>query len=194
MQKDTKIAIKETFLDLLRAKPFDKITIRDIVETCGINRNTFYYYYSDIYDLLEEVFKNEITDLMTVHGSSASWIKGFIKVADAAYSNKKIINNICSSRSYDYLESYMFKACSFVIIELVNNVAEGMDVPADDIDFIASFYQHAFFGVISEWFRTGMRETPEQLAQNFWLIISGIKQALQRSQKRYKLIKRRGNV
>lgn len=194
MQKDTKVAIKETFLDLLRAKPFDKITIRDIVETCGINRNTFYYYYSDIYDLLEEVFKNEITDLMTVHSSGASWIKGFIKVAEVAYSNKKIINNICSSRSYDYLESYMFKACSFVIIELVNNVAEGMDVPSDDIDFIASFYQHAFFGVISEWFRTGMRETPEQLAQNFWLIISGIKQALQRSQKRYKLLKRRGNV
>lgn len=194
MQKDTKAAIKETFIDLLRTKPFDKITVRDIVETCGINRNTFYYYYSDIYDLLEEVFKNEITDLKTVHNSSASWIKGFIKVADTAYSNKKIINNICSSRSYDYLESYMFKACSFVIIELVNNVAEGMDVPSEDIDFIASFYQHAFFGVISEWFRTGMRETPEQLAQNFWLIVSGIKQALQRSQKRYKLLKRKGNV
>lgn len=194
MQKDTKAAIKETFLDLLRTKPFDKITVRDIVETCGINRNTFYYYYSDIYDLLEEVFKHELTDLMSVHQSGSSWVKGFIKVAEVAYSNKKIINNICSSRSYDYLESYMFKACSFVIIELVNNIAEGMDVPPEDIDFIASFYQHAFFGVISEWFRTGMRETPEQLAQNFWLIISGVKQALQRGQKRYRLKKRRGNV
>lgn len=194
MQKDTKTAIKETFLDLLRAKPFDKITIRDIVETCGINRNTFYYYYSDIYDLLEEVFKKELTELLTVHQSRTSWFKGFSKVASVAYSNKKIISNICSSRSYDYLESYMFKACSFVIVDLVNGVAEGMDVPSEDIEFIASFYEHAFFGIISEWFRTGMRETPEQLAQNFWLIASGIKQALQRSQKRYKLTKKKGNV
>lgn len=193
MQKDTKTAIKETFLELLATKPFDKITVRDIVETCGINRNTFYYYYSDIYDLLEEVFKKELTELLTVHQSRTSWFKGFSRVASVAYSNKKIINNICSSRSYDYLESYMFKACNFVIVELVNSVAEGMDVPSEDIEFIASFYEHAFFGIISEWFRTGMRETPDQLAQNFWLIASGIKQALQRSQKRYKLLKKKGN-
>lgn len=193
MQKDTKVAIKETFLELLSTKPFDKITVRDIVETCGINRNTFYYYYSDIYDLLEEVFKKELTELLTVHQSKASWFKGFSKIANVAYSNKKIISNICSSRSYDYLESYMFKACSFVIVDLVNGVAEGMDVPSEDIEFIASFYEHAFFGTISEWFRTGMRETPDQLAQNFWLIASGIKQALQRSQKRYRLLKRKGN-
>lgn len=194
MQKDTKAAIKETFLDLLRSKPFDKITIRDIVETCGINRNTFYYYYSDIYDLLEEVFKKELTEIVTVHQSGSSWFKGFAKVANVAYTNKKIIGNICSSRSFDYLENYMFKACSFIIVDLVNEIAEGMDVPAEDIEFIASFYEHAFFGVISEWFRTGMRETPEHLAQNIWLVASGIKQALQRSQKRNRLLKKKGNV
>ena len=194
MQKDTKKAIKDTFLELLRTKPFDKITVRDVVETCGINRNTFYYYYSDIYDLLEEVFKKELTELVTVHETGASWIKGFTRVGEVAYSNKKIINNICSSRSYDYLENYMFKACSFVIVDLVNQMAEGMEVPSADIEFISSFYEHAFFGIISEWFRTGMRETPEELAQNFWLVISGIKIALQRSEKKYRAMKRRGNV
>ena len=194
MQNDTKQAIKDTFLDLLRTKPFDKITVRDVVETCGINRNTFYYYYSDIYDLLEEVFKKELTELSTVHESSASWIKGFIKVGEVAYSNKKIINNICSSRSYDYLESYMFKACSFVMVDLIGQMAEGIEIPDSDLEFIASFYEHAFFGIISEWFRTGMRETPEELAQNFWLVLGGIKVSLQRSEKKYRAMKRRGNV
>ena len=31
----------------------DKITVKDIVEECGINRNTFYYYFADIYDLID---------------------------------------------------------------------------------------------------------------------------------------------
>ncbi|MBR6784802.1 MAG: TetR family transcriptional regulator, partial [Clostridia bacterium] len=54
LQKDTKKLISSTFVELLSTKPFDRITIKDIVDACGINRNTFYYYYSDIYDLLEE--------------------------------------------------------------------------------------------------------------------------------------------
>ena len=56
MATTTKELIYRTFLDLLRQKPFDKITVRDIVESANINRNTFYYYYSDIYELLEEIF------------------------------------------------------------------------------------------------------------------------------------------
>lgn len=44
-------AIKEAFMHLLNRKPLDKITVKEIVEECGINRNTFYYHYDDIYDL-----------------------------------------------------------------------------------------------------------------------------------------------
>ena len=51
----TKNAIRETFIELLKKKFIDKITVKDIVEECGINRNTFYYYYADIYELMEDV-------------------------------------------------------------------------------------------------------------------------------------------
>ena len=37
-------------------KPLQKITVRDIVDDCGINRNTFYYYFRDIYEVAEAVF------------------------------------------------------------------------------------------------------------------------------------------
>ena len=30
----------------------DKITIKDLVEICGVNRQTFYYHFDDVYDLL----------------------------------------------------------------------------------------------------------------------------------------------
>ena len=40
----TKKAINQAFLEILEKKPLDKITVRDITENCGINRNTFYYH------------------------------------------------------------------------------------------------------------------------------------------------------
>ena len=43
----TKNAIVEAFWQLLDEKPFNKITVKNIVELCGVNRNTFYYHFSD---------------------------------------------------------------------------------------------------------------------------------------------------
>lgn len=184
MQKDTKKLIYDTFIELLTNKSFDKITVRDIVETCGINRNTFYYYYCDIYDLLEEVFKKELNILTESHKTGVSWITAFIKVANTAHSHKKIINNICSSRSYDYLENYMHRACKNILIEVVKREAEGIDLPEEDIEFIATYHLYALVGVISEWFRTGMREDPIHFASQLWLVLDGIKFALRKSRKR----------
>lgn len=55
MPSSTKAAIITSFLRLVGKKPFDKITVRDIVDDCDINRNTFYYYFQDIYAVLEEI-------------------------------------------------------------------------------------------------------------------------------------------
>lgn len=186
MQKDTKKLIFDTFIELLRKKPFDRITVKDIVDTCEINRNTFYYYYSDIYDLLEEVFTRELNKLVDAHKDGKSWAEAFIKIAYVAYDNKRIINNICSSRSFDYLLNYMHKVCEKIMIELVQHIAEGMNCPDEDIEFIASFYEYAFEGVIAEWFRTGMREEPLQLATRFSLVIGNIKYSLRKSERNQK--------
>lgn len=44
-QQVTKRYIQEAFRMLLEEKPMDRITVRDIVEECGLTRNTFYYHY-----------------------------------------------------------------------------------------------------------------------------------------------------
>ena len=54
MPSFTKKAIIDSFLLLIEKKPLEKITVRDLVDECGINRNTFYYYFQDIYAVLEE--------------------------------------------------------------------------------------------------------------------------------------------
>lgn len=48
MSELTKRAIQESFKKLLSNQPLDKITVKNITDDCGVNRNTFYYHYSDI--------------------------------------------------------------------------------------------------------------------------------------------------
>lgn len=49
----------DCFLNMLKRKNIDRVTVTDICEECGINRNTFYYYFSDIYDVLDSVLIEE---------------------------------------------------------------------------------------------------------------------------------------
>lgn len=49
----TQKAIRASFIKLLNQKPLSQITIKDIVDDCGVNRNTFYYYFQDLPDLVE---------------------------------------------------------------------------------------------------------------------------------------------
>ena len=60
----TKNAIVEAFWQLLDEKPFNKITVKNIVELCGVNRNTFYYHFSDIPQLLEHTLKEYPDDVI----------------------------------------------------------------------------------------------------------------------------------
>ena len=55
----TKFAIAFAFKELLLEKSIDKITINDITEKCGINRQTFYYHFHDIYELIEWICETD---------------------------------------------------------------------------------------------------------------------------------------
>ena len=54
----SKKAIRESLLSLMRDKPLNKITVREICERADVNRSTFYAYYEDIYDLHRMILKD----------------------------------------------------------------------------------------------------------------------------------------
>ena len=66
----TKEIIAKTFTELLDEKPMSKITVKDIVERCGVNRNTFYYHFKDIPDVVEFILKKKWDDSGTPTGQS----------------------------------------------------------------------------------------------------------------------------
>ena len=64
MKSNTKDSIKVSFMKLLNQKPLSKITVKEIVSECGINRNSFYYHFKDIPNLLEEIFIEQADSIL----------------------------------------------------------------------------------------------------------------------------------
>lgn len=62
----TKMILKDSFVKILRQKPISKITVKEICDDADINRATFYKYYYDQYDLLQQI-ENELTEGISHH-------------------------------------------------------------------------------------------------------------------------------
>ena len=69
----TKKAIAYTFKDLLKEKSFNKITINDIAKRSDINRQTFYYHFQDIRDLVEWICIEEFNKNLHSKGEYEKW-------------------------------------------------------------------------------------------------------------------------
>ena len=59
---NTKKLIANSLKKAMKVKPLSKITVSELIRDCGINRNTFYYHFDDIYDLLHWMLENELID------------------------------------------------------------------------------------------------------------------------------------
>ena len=154
MAKQTQKFIMSTFMQLLECESLDKITVRDIVEECEINRNTFYYHYSDIYDILDDVFRVETEKFMSEDiDENTTFGEEYERAACFVLKYKKAILHIYDSKKRDVLQNYLETLAFSFISRFVKKEADGYGLPDEDIDYITGFYTHAIVGNTLGWIK-----------------------------------------
>ncbi len=73
----TKNALAESMERLMRQRPFEKISVSDICNDCGINRKSFYYHFRDKYDLVNWIFYVGFVTELDVKSYENGW--GFLE-------------------------------------------------------------------------------------------------------------------
>ncbi|MBD5480593.1 MAG: TetR family transcriptional regulator [Lachnospiraceae bacterium] len=182
MAQFTEKAIAESLIKLLNEKPLDKITIKDIVEDCGINRNTFYYHFEDIPSLVKMILNGETQRvLMGRQEEMISWEEDFIRAAQFALQNKKVVYHIYNSVQREDAEKYLYNIAGDVMLHYVEAAAEGGKAKEEDKKLIADFYKSALVGMTLEWLNSGMKYSPEPLIRRLGVMLKGnIEEALKR--------------
>ena len=151
-----KEAIITAFLSLLEEESFSKITVKDIVERCGVNRNTFYYHFQDIPSLLEEVLKGRIDLLIEKHCKIGSLADCISITVTYFMENKKAVMHVYRSlprevfiRHLDYLLRYLVK-------EYIDSISASMNIDDADKDLLIRFFKCALVGTFLDWLDSGM--------------------------------------
>ena len=68
-----KLILAAALKELMQQKPFEKITIQDITQKCGIRCQNFYYHFADVYALLQYMFEEEAICLLKKHEGIQLW-------------------------------------------------------------------------------------------------------------------------
>lgn len=177
----TKLAIRQSFMALLEETAFDKITVRDITDRSGVSRNTFYYYYQDIYALAEDIFNEEIEKMAVRVKYYESWQRAFLDAIAFASAHKKAILHIYNSASRNLLECYYHKTILSAMLAFVQQEAEGLNVSEQKILALARFYAAALTGLTADWLSSGMKGTMDALVDDLGTLLDGnIRRSLER--------------
>lgn len=148
---NTKQAIQSAFRTLLLAKSLDKITVRDIVEVCGVTRNTFYYYYEDIYDLFDDYLDTQMQTVREALPADSRWDEGLMKLLGCVCETPQMGRHVFFSSKRDVMLAYLNKVLSIAIDNYISQELRTLTIASDDRRLVCNTCCHALYGLIVQW-------------------------------------------
>ena len=171
MSLSTKRAMAEAFKKLLSQRGMDKITVKDIVSDCGISRNTFYYHYQDIYDLLRATLSSVTETVLSEN--LTTWREGLMACTRFALENRRAVSHIYHSANRDQLERCLNQVTGESMEKLIRYLTQGLRVSDEDIGYLTLFYKHAIVGILLEWLENDMKADVEQAISRMAVLLEG---------------------
>lgn len=152
----TKTIIIDAFWQLLEERPYNKITVKDIVDACQINRNTFYYHFHDIPELLENSIKKDSDDIIRTYGKFGSPIDCLTPIIQQSLKKKKAILHIYRSVQREVFLDQLDRIILHMVTQYVDNVIPDLALPPEDKTLLVRFYKCALKGITLDWLDSGM--------------------------------------
>ncbi len=158
MASFTKNAIKASFLKLLDQRPLNQITVKDIVEDCGVNRNSFYYHFADIPALLEEIITERAGQIIEEYGGADSLEDCLRAAAQFASQNRRAVLHAYRSVSRDVVEEYLMRICRRTVEAYARAAIGENPVGEEDREVLIRFFQCECFGQAILWLNSGLSD------------------------------------
>ncbi|PWT90558.1 MAG: hypothetical protein C5B55_09555 [Blastocatellia bacterium] len=176
----TRDALGNALVELMLEKPFDDITIQEVLDRAGVGRSTFYSHYSDKDDLLmsdAEEFFESLAMALSVHGDKS----------DRVFPVKEFFSHVGEMR--DFFAALVTSGKVHENLELARgHFARGIErrlselpraqsISVGDRAAIAFAHAGSLLSLLTWWINHGMKEPAEKMDELFhnmvWSGVSG---------------------
>ena len=150
MPLDVKAAVADALLELIRRKDADKITVKDLVEVCGISRQTFYYHFKDIVDVVEWAAQQGVQRLVRESLNAATPQEALGVFVDFAVESQPLVQRLLNSQRREAIERIMVDATRTYLADSLRERRGTPALRAGDWKIALDFYAYGMTGLLLE--------------------------------------------
>ena len=166
----TRDALGDALIALMQEKPFDTITVQEVLDRAHVSRSTFYSHYSDKDDLLmsdAEEFFEALSTALSAHDDKSDRVfpvkEFFTHLAEVQPFYKALVKSGKFQENMELARGHFARGIERRLAEL----PRGRSIPANELPAIAFTQAGALLSLLTWWLDRGMREPPAQMDELF---------------------------
>lgn len=181
MATTTKRALADALLHLLNQRTLDRIRVSDITDYCDLNRQTFYYHFRDIYDLLNWIFVEDVGKSIQELMPQYEWKEFTRAIHTQMQRHKSFLLNVYASipaiEIRNYFDNLLEPQVKIILAEYIGDTV----LDPEDYEFLVRFYVMVMTSITMRWVEEGMPEGADAWRERIFFLMEGtIEQTIQR--------------
>lgn len=177
----TKEKIQTALWKLLPDKPFGEITVKEVVELCGISRQTFYYHFQDLYGVVEWQFQIMSEEMLAYLKSADSKDRqrALEIIVEKMRENKPLLLNIYRAFPRSYLERYIIRWSQPFLRDQIRERGKRYPISEEAVEFLIDLYSFGIASILLNWLDKGMPGGMVERLDFFYIMMDkGLEDAL----------------
>ncbi len=148
MANNTKTMIFQAYVYLMTTKQIEKITVKDVANQCGITRQTFYYHFQDLLDVIEWGFCQGTENTLQKCLEAETIKEALHTLLEQSASRRPFGKRLLNSQKRTQICSMVLEAIQKWLFVMFKDRNENTDYSVDELDFALHFYAYAIAGCV----------------------------------------------
>lgn len=151
MPIDMKTVISNTFVSMVKQKGIDKITVKALIDACNISRQTFYYHFRDIMEVIEWSLEQATQNMLARSLEAKNPEEALGVLISSAVENRTLIIKILDSQKREQLEKLFVRAVRTYLQELIRNKPHKVSMDYADTEVALDFWAFGITGLLFKY-------------------------------------------
>ena len=160
---DTKYLLAEALKKCMKKAPLEKITVKDITDTCGVSRQTYYRHFQDKQDLVNWYFERILEESFRHMGKGKTIYEALVNKFTYIQKEKLFFTAAFKNDDQNNLRDHDFE---LILSFYINKIKEKMkDQLSDELIFQLEMYCQGSIYMTVKWLLEGAKESPQAIAR-----------------------------